>query len=118
MIILFYSIAEFERLLAVSTSVEATFLQNFLQASEGILSMAKKVRRKKPAVDNLLKLLEQEPEMNADIENSEGMYNLNQLVNFIFCSILYSIVLPHMLETRAKKTNYELVTIIKVQFHQ
>ena len=37
-----------------STSVEATFLQNLLQVSEGVLGMAKKVRGKKPALDNLL----------------------------------------------------------------
>ena len=68
----------------MSASVEATFFQNFLQVSEGILSMAKKVRMKKPAVDDLLKLLEQEPEMDVDIENSEGMYNRTNLLILFF----------------------------------
>ena len=66
-------IAEFERLLAVHTSTEETFKQNFLQVSDAILGMAAKVRGRKPIVDKLLKLLDNDdPLDDMETDNTEG----------------------------------------------
>ena len=60
--------------MAVHTSIEETFKQNFLQVSDAILGMAVKVRGRKPIVDKLLKLLENDIDPLDDMEtdNTEG----------------------------------------------
>ena len=65
-------IAEFERLLGVTTSVAGMFQQNFAQVSQAILCIAAKLRGRKPLVDGLLKLLEKDPLDDMETESTEG----------------------------------------------
>ena len=57
----------------MNTSVEELFRRNFFQVSTAVLHLAEKVRLKKPEVDDILKLLEDDQLDDVDeVEDSQG----------------------------------------------
>lgn len=72
-------ISEFERILGLETSVLETFLHNFAQVTDSILTMARRTKKKTEKMAGLLGLLETDDCDKDEEEPTSGTYTVTVL---------------------------------------